>query len=62
MATDDIKLMAFICESPFTQRKEEREKRWKCVTMEDIGWRKNYCFLEQEKLFSTFTIGTSEGG
>ena len=25
VATDDIKLMAFICESPFTQRKEREE-------------------------------------
>ena len=35
VATDDIKLMAFICESPFTQRKEERRDgsvwQWKIL-------------------------------
>ena len=44
VATDDIKLMAFICESPFTQRKEEREEMEVC----DNG---RY-WLEEELLLS----------
>ena len=56
VATDDISQMAFILEP-----RALAERRDGSATMGDIGWRKNYCFLEQEKLFST-SKGTSEGG